>query len=498
MKKILLLSFFVFIAISLKSQVNGKITADTNNVTIVKVWGTHYERGFAYGSLLGTEIRDVFENYIKPQFGYSYSAARNYVTQQNHLDIDSAYVDEAKAVIAGMDSAGANTSNLDYIDILVGNSLLDIYKLLIGKSFDMGCSSLMSWGDATNGSNLSGKSAISRHLDWMPDSSINRNQVICVHVPSESDEQPWVSIGFAGMISALSGFNADLGVFQHNMNDFNGSASDGQGYEPVWFSLRKAVEKQDYNSDGQNNVQDLKAVMKDQSNGYANGYIVSALAQATNSEDSLVATVAEVTPEVPYHTFRSNDYADSIPGDNLYTANSQIARNNNMNFGSRYNAVTGAIGQGTHIGSKENRELLLNNSSLSHNIQFMQYIPEQDSFRISVYQNGVPAWQNPIVGFRISDLLDESVGTPPTASQDVDISGYPNPFKEKLTIRGMDKMKGHVKISIYNLKGQKIKSIKVKNPGDHYPTKIGEISPGVYIIRIQGAQQSHTLKAVKQ
>lgn len=498
MKKILLIVFFAGIAISLKSQVNGEITADTNNIKVVKVWGTHYERGFAYGSLLGTEITDIFENYVKPTFGSYYSTARNFILQQNHLLIDTTYVNEAKAIIAGMDSAGKNSSNLDYIDILTGNSILDIYKLLVGKSYDMGCSSLMSWGDATAGSNLAGKSAISRHLDWMPDSSINNNQVICIHLPAESDEQPWASVGFASMIGALSGFNADMGVFQHNMSDFSGSTALGKQYEPVWFSLRKAIEKRDYNADGDQNVQDLKTVMQEQAEGYADGFIISALSAAAGNADSLVAMVAEVTPQAPFLTFRHNDYPDSIPGDNLYTANSQIARNNSMNFCNRYNAVANAIGNGMNIGSAENRALLLNNSSVSSNIQFMQYIPEQDSFRISVYQNNVPAWQNPLVEFQISDLFDGSVSLTQKISNDIEIAAFPNPFNDKLTIRGMESISGQINLSIYNHQGQIIRSEQINNPAAHYKTDIGEISAGVYIIKIQSAEQSFVLKVLKQ
>ncbi|MFW6019614.1 MAG: T9SS type A sorting domain-containing protein [Bacteroidales bacterium] len=498
MKKLLFLGILVCIGISLKAQVNGKIMADTNNLTIIKVWGTHYERGFAYGSLMGSEITDVFDNYVKPLFGSYYSTARNIMLQQDHLKVDSMYVNEAKAIIAGMDSAGTNTSNLDHLDILTGNSVLDVYKLLAGKSYDMGCSSLMSWGDATAGSNLNGKSAISRHLDWMPDPAINDNQVICVHLPAESDEQPWASIGFASMIGALSGFNAELGVFQHNMSDFNGSVAYGKQYEPVWFSLRKAIEKRDYNSDGENNVQDLKAVMQEQNNGYADGFIISALARATGNSDSLVAMVAEVASEAPFTTFRYNDFPDSIPGDNLYTANSQIARNDSMNFCTRYNNVKNAIGNGTNIGSAQNKSLLLNNSSWSNNIQFMQYIPEQDSFRISVYQKNVPAWQNPMAGFQISDLFDEPVGIHQKRAHDINISGYPNPCKDKLTIRGLKNLNGKVNISIYNLKGQEIQTETMNDPSGPYLLNVDDISPGVYIIQIQSAEQTKALKVVKQ
>ncbi len=41
----------------------------------------------------------------------------------------------------------------------------------------------MSWGDATIGTCLDGKSVISRHLDWTPDPAITENQAIVIHIP---------------------------------------------------------------------------------------------------------------------------------------------------------------------------------------------------------------------------------------------------------------------------------------------------------------------------
>lgn len=54
MKKLIIISILVIgTIIQLHSQpVNGEILSDTNNVTIVKLWGTSEERGFAYGYLL--------------------------------------------------------------------------------------------------------------------------------------------------------------------------------------------------------------------------------------------------------------------------------------------------------------------------------------------------------------------------------------------------------------------------------------------------------------
>jgi hypothetical protein len=152
-----------------------------------------------------------------------------------------------------MDSAGTNQADIDYIDVLVFNSFLDIAKLL-GVTFrnsPMGCSSLMDWGDATSGTDLDGKSVISRHLDWDPASALVSNQIMAIHIPSEADEQPWLLIGFAGHIFALSGLNeSGLSAFMNVLSDFYGNAQHNKAYEPIWLTIRKLLESTDFNNDG--------------------------------------------------------------------------------------------------------------------------------------------------------------------------------------------------------------------------------------------------------
>jgi hypothetical protein len=415
-------------------DIKGIIVADTANLTILKVWGTHEERGVAYGYLIGDQISNMVTGYMLPVFGENMNAARQIIIDGEDLVIGQEYVDEAIAVIEGMNAAGTNYADIDYIDGLVFNSFLDIVKLL-GMTVDgPGCSSLMSWGDATAGTDLDGKSVISRHLDWTPNPTIINSQVIVVHFPSETDEQPFVIIGFAGQMSVLSGFNSTTAVFQHMMSDFTASSVQGVGFEPVWLTLRKAIEKLDYNNDGFNNTRDVRDAIGSNPMGYADGYIITALAPSSAGADSLVALVAEVTPQPPLITFRGNEYPDLIPGDNLYAANYEIKRNNHNHYCTRYYAVVNAIGAGTGIGSEENWQIMRDYSNASYgNIQFMQFIPETDVFRISVHREGSPAYLKPPVEFAISELLSVPVGTT-GQKRNSDILVYPNPVRDKLYI----------------------------------------------------------------
>ena len=481
-KKLSLLILVLTGYLALNAQVNGVIINDSSNYKLVKIWGTHHERGFAYGALLGDEITEVFINYLKPQFGNYYPFARDIVTSSQDLSYDSLYVVEAKAIIDGMNDYGLNIEDMDYIDMLVCNSFLDIANLL-SKSFGMGCSSLISWGDATTGTDLNGKSVISRHLDWTINSNLINNQVIVINLPSETDEQPWTSIGFAGMYSVLSGFNENIGVFQHMMSDFNGTTSHGKQYEPIWFALRTSIEKLDYNQDGNNDVQDVRSKLMEQTTGFADGFLISAIS-ADPETDSLAAMIAEIAPTEPILVFRNNDYPDSIPGDNLYTANYQIARNNDMHFCSRYNSIIDVISDGTNIGLDENWEMIRDHSHLSHNLQFMQYSPEMDLFKIAVYENGTPAYLNNPKSYSIAELFSNYVGIETTISNNPEIIFYPNPVNDILSISVNNAEISNYNISIFNIYGSNVNVPVSQISKKSLKVDFKALPMGIYIVKI--------------
>ncbi len=489
----ILLMAFVFITnTNIAQSVNGSLYADTNNLYIIKVQGTHYERGFAQGELLGSKITDIFQNYVKPQFGTTatYNQVKGIVAAGNLFSIDSLFIVEAKALIDGMNSVNTNTSSLDYADILLANCILDIKSIMQAKA-GLECSSLMSWGTATAAdAALGGKSVITRHLDWTVKSVLIRNQVMVIHVPSETNEQPWAEVGFAGMISVLSGFNANIGTFQHMMSDDNSHGVMSGNYEPIWFTLRKAIEQADPNQDGANNVNDIKYFIDKQTQGYADGYIISALARSTEMQDSLIAMVAEIAAAAPYITYRSTSFADSIPSDNLYTANNQMARNNSMNFCSRYNGVRNNIGGGLNMGLTANRNLMADYSHLSSNYQFMTFAPEVDLFRISIRETS-PAYQSPYVDLSISGMFQENLYINPPKNTNNTLVISPNPAKEIISfnIEG-----NNASYKIFDISGREVmKGTPDFSTTDSKSIKITALSAGAYYLII--TQDNKVFKA---
>jgi len=409
MKKLIIISILLLgSAINLFSQtVNGEILSDTNNVTTIKLWGTSEERGFAYGYLAGDRIIEVLEGFIIIYWGDEWPTLKAMIEEGISFQIDSIYWHEAQSMMDGATAAGYNSSGYDALDILSANLLNDVYAWQFSKNrIGFNCSTFMNWNDATVGTDLDGCSVISRHMDAYVVPALYLNVVIIIHIPSEQDLQPWLLIGNAGEMAPASGVNSSgLSLFANGLGS-GWDYSTNAGYEPYAFTFRKALESADYNQDSICNMLDIRDAISSNPLGYGWGSNFSASAPSTAIYDSLIALVAEVCPEEPYITFRTNSYNDTLPGDNLYAANDEIKRNNHRDYCSRYLAIVNNIGDGSGIGSQENWDLMKNHSNGgSHNMQFMQYIPEWGQLNLSVYQNGLPAYMHDPVTYDVNEFF---------------------------------------------------------------------------------------------
>jgi hypothetical protein len=422
---------------SSKEVVNGEILGDTNNVTIVKLWGTSHERFYAQGYLLADGIYESVSEAVV-HLGAAYQTARNMMIDGQTFAIDSLYQSDAKRVIAGMADAGFDTTFIDYIDILVANSVFDVGNYF-GKSFMMNCSALMSWGEATEGTDINGSSVITRHFDGADYlEGLIDNAVIIIHDPAEANLQPWLMVGYAGQITpTAAGINQHGVAVVHNIMN-GGNAMYNKAYEPHQFAMRKAIETFDYNGDGYNNTEDIRAAVNSNLQGYAVGFIINGIARFDPDSDSLTATITEIAPQPEVITFRTNSYDDLIPGDNIYAANNPIARNNAHSYCTRYYNVVNHIGDGTGIGTAESWALMKNYSHQSiWSYMFLQYIPGWDVLNLSVLRDSANAWELDSTRFYLRDFFNHSpkfTSVPDTLATTGEIYNYeifvadPDPF----------------------------------------------------------------------
>lgn len=507
LRRIFLLSCFaVLMQEAVFSQpVNGIIVLDSANLHVIKVWGTAEGRAFAYGYLLGAEAAEMFVDFVKPVFiGGHYEEMRDIILDEADVSFDTVFIQEAKAFVNGYHAANTViTDSIDYVDLLIGNSIQDLIALTSEKS-QFSCSSLISWGESTMTTDLEGKSVVSHMFDLPHNESLRKSHVVVVNFPTEPGTQEWLLSHLAGSLVPIDGFNRHTGVFGQAMSDYTGQFYHGMAYLPYGYVLRKALEQADYNHDGNQDVMDVKAALDDQSGGFACGGFTAAIAE-TQPNDSLTALISEWAPENPTHVYRFNSFPDSIPSDNLYTANSQIARNNSYNFCNRYNNIRNQIGSGYGISLEESWELMRNNSILTYNIQFKQFAPEADLFRLAIRTKAnTPAYDETPYVFSVNDLFTHPLyygmdGKPESQGDGLSINSWPNPASEITNIQFWLDNPCVVSVTLYDCFGTQVRNmIEKRRPAglNLICCDLKGLSAGIYVVKLMAESMTATTRIV--
>jgi hypothetical protein len=230
----------------------------------LQVWGSHYDMGYAHGFLLGEEAAANMAKFVVGTTGYHYWTPSEYENQvlpyfRAKFRIPWKYEDEAQGVYDGMLAKGVDPyhsalgRDLTVEDVLCANCLIDLQGFA--------CSSVSGWGQSTLGDPvLQGGLVLARDLDFYcgQNTTLGNTSALMAFSPSDVNEQPCVTVSFAGTIGSFSGVNASgLGCCEDNGNHhYTGSIPD-QSLVPFAFSLRDAMETEDPDNNGINNVYDL-------------------------------------------------------------------------------------------------------------------------------------------------------------------------------------------------------------------------------------------------
>ncbi len=271
MKKLLivigiLLAFCLSAAVHAQTgQVKGELTS-IEGKPVLRVWGTHYEMGYAHGSLLAPEIVAMLEEYmlgrrLDPQ---KYWRTRNLLKW--YTRVPQAYRQEMQGVYDGMVDAlgkeGLYSETIDDyfepVDLLAFNMIPEIFRLPFSSEGFFGgqpvlCSSISGWGEGT----ADGKLIFARNLDFRDPGDLLEASTLIIayeHRESATREKSWVSIAWPGYLGCLTGMNENgigaglnVGNEQPGLNQllFNvGGIYIGIPfyYTSITFALRQVVE----------------------------------------------------------------------------------------------------------------------------------------------------------------------------------------------------------------------------------------------------------------
>ena len=501
-KKNMLLIFIliVFCSICFAQIVNGD-TLTVDGKKILKIWGTHSERGYAYGYLMAENIKEVFEGYVLGSLFFNsttiYTNARNYFI--GNFEVEQKYINESIAMINGIQAAGVSifcsilNRDLDEIDILLSNSIVDI-AALGEENFTnrFGCSSLSSWGQNTiQDPDLNGQLVITRNMDWMPHPTLLNNHLLIVQFPSEPDEISWLSFTFAGMLGALSAINENGVAAFMNMGNYNNHPNLNT-FHPIFFTIRNGIEANDYNGDSQIDPYDIASAISDKYQ--LSGFIV-------HSTDEYFGIVVECNNE---NGVEIRDDSDNtiIPEEHLAATN-HFRKLYSPVYCNRYANIADSLNTNSLMNVERSWNLLGEAAGVYHNLHTIEFAPTLNLIKWSTAQTGIPAYQLEPTLFDLQELFTLNVSADPDFQQQISIlSSYPNPFYSSTTISfSAAQTLPFVNLEIYNIKGQKVRQYSIFNNQssivwDGTDNNGNSVVSGVYLYRFETKYKSEYGKLI--
>ncbi|MCK4548227.1 MAG: hypothetical protein KAW17_12400 [Candidatus Eisenbacteria sp.] len=274
-----LLAVFVFLsATSTADAVNGALQVE-NGQRILRLWGNHFEMGYAHGFLMAGEIvRLVDEYFIGVQWQpWTYTHTIR-PTVEEFFVLPPEYQEELEAMLKGIVDSGVSTylesveRDLDLLDLHTANCYLDFLHWL--------CSSVSAWGEMTEDDPLlAGATAIVRNFEYPlgPDALLAVYSLLIAFDPSSPDEKQWVSVTWPGIIGCVSCMNEDgIGHTMNSGDNILPADPEPQSVTSLWLTIRDAIENIDENGDGRESVDDvIYAIDRDQRLGGTLAHIFS-------------------------------------------------------------------------------------------------------------------------------------------------------------------------------------------------------------------------------
>ncbi|HDL19180.1 MAG TPA: hypothetical protein ENH29_09005 [Bacteroidetes bacterium] len=208
-----------------KSTGHGKLEITgqgEDQIYVLTVWGSAYEMGAAYGTLLKNEIGTSVPELIKKMTENAGVGVEvlDGIYQQAKPYIPAYFLDEMRGI--------ADSSGLSLQDVIRAN--------LIGEASEWHCSLFGAWGKATA---ADGHLYQLRSLDYETGANIQKYPVVVVYVPDKG--HPFANITWAGIVGCISGVSRERLAISEIGDDYNKEDDTYSGI-PFMFLLRNVLQ----------------------------------------------------------------------------------------------------------------------------------------------------------------------------------------------------------------------------------------------------------------
>ncbi|MBP7460608.1 MAG: hypothetical protein KBA26_04920 [Candidatus Delongbacteria bacterium] len=187
---------------------NGRLLRK-KGMTVLQVWGTPEQMGWAHGALIGQQILDFFRFYIIEYQVGSIDEYRDKTVPmlEERYNPEEEFQKEFTAIIQGMRDQGLNLyitelgRDFNTTDLLAINAYGELYMT------NLACTQAAFWGEMTSGSTLKGGLITARNMDGETDLRKTTVMHFLITAFSPSGKTAWVSFKWPGFIGTYSGIS---------------------------------------------------------------------------------------------------------------------------------------------------------------------------------------------------------------------------------------------------------------------------------------------------
>jgi uncharacterized protein (TIGR03382 family) len=188
------------------------LDTERHGYTVIRVWGSHYEMGYATGAAFADDIAVGWPD-IKGELGARYSLARSAIATTTWLP--AGIEDEVDGILAGVKSRYPNM-DMDDIDVKLMNTFSD-------WAYYNGCRSHSCWGGFVQDPV---KTLSTRRLDYSTPFDMALHHVVCAWDPDDGSPR-WVNLAWPGYVAVITAVN-QYGTVS-SLHDFGAGATFPSG-----------------------------------------------------------------------------------------------------------------------------------------------------------------------------------------------------------------------------------------------------------------------------